>query len=89
MLLGIIIAGTGRLCLSEALRFPQAVREASSALKRLRGLPCPVLLQESRAFRTNQQVQNQHFPLTQQKKAMPPQVMIIRPESSLPSLLYS
>jgi hypothetical protein len=40
---------------TEALRFPQAVREASSALKRLRGLPCPVLLQESRAFRTNQQ----------------------------------
>jgi hypothetical protein len=39
----------------QALRFPQAVREASSALKRLRGLPCPVLLQESRAFRTNQQ----------------------------------
>ena len=38
----------------QALRFPQAVREASSALKRLRGLPCPVLLQESRAFRTNQ-----------------------------------
>jgi hypothetical protein len=42
----------------QALRFPQAVREASSALKRLRGLPCPVLLQESRAFRTNQQVLN-------------------------------
>jgi hypothetical protein len=38
----------------QALRFPQAVREASSALKRLRGLPCPVLLQESRAFRSNQ-----------------------------------
>ena len=30
------------------LRFPRAVREASSALlKRLRGLPCPVLPQES------------------------------------------
>jgi hypothetical protein len=38
----------------QALRFPQAVREASSALKRLRGLPCPVILQESRAFRKNQ-----------------------------------
>jgi hypothetical protein len=43
MLLGIIIAGTGGLCLSQALRFPRAVRGASSAIKRLRGLPCPVL----------------------------------------------
>jgi hypothetical protein len=33
---------------------PRAFRGASSALKRLRGLPCPVLPQESSAFRSNQ-----------------------------------
>jgi hypothetical protein len=32
----------------------QEVRGASSALKRLWGLPCPLLLQESRTFRSNQ-----------------------------------
>jgi hypothetical protein len=49
-----MVCKTCLLISAPGARFPRTVRGASSALLRLRGLPCPVLQQESSAFRSNQ-----------------------------------